>query len=309
VSKARTPGALSRWYVRLGLSVLVLGVWLALVDLSWQDLAAAFGRVHALSFAAALLAIFANLVAGALRWQCLLPAFGAERPPFGPTLHAYLTAFFFNTFLPANLAGDLLRAGAAARQFHTPSVPFFLVGIERVLGLAGVFLLAGATALASGVLAPALALAALAAGMALSVLALFTSGWVRALSRWLPARWARLRALGELLPVESPTWFCAAVLLSVVTQATFSLGAFVLVLTVAPQADAFGVLPVLPLALLAIYLPTFAGFGSREAAFAFALARYGVSESEATAASLAFGVANLLGAALGGVAYGWRRVG
>jgi uncharacterized membrane protein YbhN (UPF0104 family) len=300
---------LSRWYVRLALSVFVLGAWVALVDLSWQSLAAALGRVSALSFALVLLALLANLAAGALRWQCLLPAFGAERPAFGPTLHAYLTAFFFNTFLPANLAGDVMRAGAAASQFQTPSVPFFLVGIERVLGLAGVFLFAGATALASGVMTPLLALAALATGIALSVLASFASGWVRGASRLLPARWARLRALGELLPVRSPAWFVGAVALSIATQATFSLGAFILVLAVAPHVDALGVLSVLPLALLAIYLPTFAGFGSREAAFAFALARYGVSGSEATAASLAFGVANLIGAAFGGIAYGWRRLG
>ena len=99
-----------------------------------------------------------------------------------------------------------------------------------------------------------------------------------------------------------------ALALSVLTQASFSAGACVLVLEASGVPDVWQALAVVPLALLSIYLPTFAGFGTREAAFAFALAPAGVSEVQATAASLAFGAAHLCVALVGGVLHGLRRV-
>jgi hypothetical protein len=299
-------GLLKRWYVRLCLAALVLGAWLWSVELPVGSVLEHVRGVSVTSFTLAMLLVALNLIVGAARWQVLVRSFGDGAPAFLPTVHAYFVGFFFNTFLPASVAGDLLRAGAAARQFSTPSAPFVLVLVERFLGLAGLFLLAGGVALAAGVL-PATAVAAiLSAGVGLAAVALTLPVWARKGGGWLPAKWA---GLFESLPrLRSRAGFATALLLSLATQALFSLGAFVLLVRVAPRVDAWGALSVVPLALLAIYLPTFAGFGTREAAFVLLLARYGASELEATAASLAFGFAHVAVALLGGVAHAIRKL-
>jgi uncharacterized membrane protein YbhN (UPF0104 family) len=297
---------LNRWYVRLSLAALVLGVWFACVELSLGAVLSAVRDVSVPSFGLAMLSIALNLIVGAVRWQLLVQSFGDGSPPLLPTVHAYFVGFFFNTFLPASVAGDLMRAGAAASRFAIPSTPFVLVIVERLLGLAGLFLLAGSIALGARVLPAFYVAVILGAGVALSVVALTLPAWARRGGRWLPAKWA---GLFEALPsLRSPIGFVGALLLSVVTQALFSLGAFVLLLRVAPNVDVWGALSVMPLAMLAIYLPTFAGFGTREAAFVFLLGRYGVAEPQATAASLSFGLAHLAVAVAGGIAHALRRL-
>jgi glycosyltransferase 2 family protein len=299
-------GLASRWYVRLVLAALVLSVWLFCVDLSPPSVVQAVRAVSVPSFGLAMLSIALNLVVGSVRWQVLVRSFGDGAPPLLPTVHAYFVGFFFNTFLPASVAGDLLRAGAAARQFETPSVPFVLAVVERFLGLAGLFLLAGGVALVARVMPGSVTMSILGSGGALAAIALTLPAWARHGGRWLPAKWAGL--LESLPRLRSPLGFSLALLLSIGTQALFSFGAFVLLLRVAPRVDAWGALSVLPLAMLAIYLPTFAGFGTREAAFVFLLGRYGVTESEATAASLTFGLAHLAVALCGGLAHALRRL-
>jgi hypothetical protein len=296
----------NRWYVRLALAALVLGVWSWLVELSPSSVIGAVRAVSVASFGVAMLLIALNLVVGAVRWQALVRAFADGAPPFWPTVHAYFVGFFFNTFLPASVAGDLLRASAAAHRFETPSVPFVLVLVERFLGLSGLFLLAGGIALGARVLPLPVAMLVLGAGVALAGVALTLPAWARRGGRWLPAKWAGLL---EALPrLRSPAAFAGALALSIGTQALFSLGAFVLLLRVAPRIDAWGALSVVPLAMLAIYFPTVAGFGTREAAFVFLLARHGASEAEATAASIVFGLAHLAVALSGGVAHALRRL-
>jgi glycosyltransferase 2 family protein len=295
-----------RWYVRLCLAALVFGVWLWLVELPLGSVLVTIGEVSVPTFLLGMLLIALNLVIGSVRWQVLVRSFGNGAPPLAPTLHAYFVGFFFNTFLPASVAGDLLRASAAAPSFETPSAPFVLVLVERLLGLAALFLLAGAVALGAGVMPAPITLALVACGAGLVVLALCLPLWARRSGRWLPAKWAGL--LEGLPRLRSPLGFGVALALSLGTQALFSLGAFVLLVRVAPGVDAWGALSVMPLAMLAIYFPTFAGFGTREAAFVLLLARYGASESQATAASLVFGLAHVAVALCGGVAHGLRKL-
>jgi glycosyltransferase 2 family protein len=295
-----------RWYVRLCLAALVFGVWLWLVELPLGSVLATIVRVSVPAFLVAMLLIALNLVVGALRWQVLVRSFGSSAPPLGATVHAYFVGFFFNTFLPASVAGDLLRASAAAPSFDTPSAPFVLVMVERLIGLAALFLLAGVVALGAGVMAPPITAGILVCGAGLGLLALALPVWARRGGRWLPAKWAGL--LEGLPRLRSPLGFGLAFALSLGTQALFSLGAFVLLVRVAPGVDHWGALSVMPLAMLAIYFPTFAGFGTREAAFVLLLARYGAAESEATAASLVFGLAHVAVALLGGVAHARRKL-
>lgn len=297
---------LGRWYVRLVLAALVLAAWSFGAQLSWRELVSALAGLGTASFVLAAAFIALNLVVGALRWQLLVRAFGATAPAFAPTLHAYFVAFFFNTFLPANIAGDLLRAAALRQNFATPSAPFVLIVIERLLGIAGLFLLAGGVALVRAALPTRYALAVLGVGVALALVALATASSARRLSRLLPARLAGL--LAGVPRLCDGVRFAGALALSVLTQASFSAGACVLVLEASGVLDVWRALAVVPLALLSIYLPTFAGFGTREAAFAFALAPAGVSEVQATAASLAFGAAHLCVALVGGVLHALRRV-
>jgi len=57
-----------------------------------------------------------SLVIGTFRWWLLFRAFGAPRPPrFAPLCRYYLVGFFYNTYLPGGVGGDLVRALASRK--------------------------------------------------------------------------------------------------------------------------------------------------------------------------------------------------
>lgn len=297
--------ALSRWYIRPAFTALVLVVWFFVADLSLSGIGSALATLSPSAIVAAPVLIFSNLAVGALRWQILVKSYGAPPPRYWSTLHAYVVAGFFNTFLPANVGGDILRANTAAKYFHNPLTPYLLVVIERLLGLSGLFLLAGVTAAASGGLPPLMSAAVIAVGMLSSAAALLLPLWAGQIAPLLSGR-ARQWLLALPRLSSSPGLFFALGL-SALTQALFAGGAFVLVMDVANPSSPFRVFGSLPLALLSLYLPTFAGFGGREAAFAFVLQPFAVSESDAIAASFAFGLAQLATALVGGIALILRK--
>lgn len=301
--KGRSRGRRLGWLaVRIAVTAGALG-W-TLAQLTPEALLAALGRVHPLAVLAAVALTSANVLVGAVRWRALLAAYGAPNaPPIVRLAHIYFVGLFYNTFLPANVGGDVVRAFVTRRAFGSQAASFLVVGVERVFGLAGLFLLAASVLrvhpvvqLGRGSL-PALAVLGLVSALAATA-APALARRVRAL---LPAR---LRSpIAGLPAVERPTLLLPVLVLSVTTQSVVALAGFALLHAIDPTVTAAQALVLVPVALVAMYLPTIGGLGTREAAFVVLFGRVGVAEADATAASLALFAVQLVVALLGGAAH------
>lgn len=292
-----------RWpwlLVRLAVTGAALGWTLSQVSL--EELLGAIRRLAPGATVVALALSFANLFVGSLRWRTLLAAYGAEqRPSILRLAHLYLVALFYNTFLPANVGGDVVRGYVTRDAFPGSAGAYLIVGIERVFGLAGLFLL-GATVLLVRPLAELPHLPWLAAG---ALLAAAAASLAPVLARRLaPIAPSRLRTVLALTPtVRRPALLLPVLLLSVGTQSVVALTGHALVVSIAPEVTLAQSLVIVPVALIAMYLPTVAGLGTREAAFVLLFGAVGVGEADATAASLALFAVQLAVAATGGVVH------
>ena len=80
----------------------------------------------------AALAIFGfNVLAATWRWHLLL---GAQRVPLRirSLLASYLTANFFNNFLPSNIGGDVVRITDTARAAGSNTLATTVVLVDRL---------------------------------------------------------------------------------------------------------------------------------------------------------------------------------
>ncbi|MBX3191386.1 MAG: flippase-like domain-containing protein [Labilithrix sp.] len=92
-----------------------------------------------------------GVVCGALRWRALLSLAGVNMP-VGRAVQLQMTALFFNVVIPGNVGGDVVKAVYASRE-ATPqnrSAVFLIVFVERLLGLAGLVLVASSVAVLRG---------------------------------------------------------------------------------------------------------------------------------------------------------------
>lgn len=284
--------------VRVGVTCAALGWTLTSVPLS--EMGSAFRRISPWALAAAVAMTFGNLLVGATRWRLLLAAYGASRRPSVLWLaRAYLEGLFFNTFLPGNVGGDLVRAHATRAAFDGAAGAYMIVAIERVFGLAGLL------ALAAGVLVVhpiggVSGLVPLAFVGLLGAAAAATSPLIaKRIAHRLPAR---LRAIAESLPTaRTPALLLGVFALSIGTQSVVAISGHTLVAGVAPSVALVDSLVLVPVAMAAVYFPAaVAGLGVREAAFVSLFASIGVARADATAAALAFGAVQFVVALAGG---------
>ncbi len=295
------PSHRAKWFLRISLTLLALG-WTA-SRLEWHSLRGALSHLPLGGLLAAALSWSITLALAALRWRLLLHAFGAQHPPAFRLLYRLCwEGHFFNTFLPANVAGDLLRASVTASAFERPSGAWLVVLLERASGLAALLGLAWLTArwhtsaeapwglgwlaLSSHVGLAALALLPWFFERLLAPLASRPRGWLGRL----PAPPHPLRHPGALLLAWAISW-----------PAHLLAGAVAWVLLeTAPFTATVGRVP---LALASAYLPTVAGLGAREAAFTLLFEPLGVPTERAVAASLGLFAGQLAAAAMGGLVH------
>ncbi len=296
------PRARALFAVKLAVTAGALAFTLSRLALG--DLVDAVRRLSLPTMLVATLLTLANIGVATVRWRALLSAYGAARvPPFALLARAQLIGHFYNVFVPANVTGDVLRAHAARASFDGPLGSYMVVAMERIFGLAGLFTV-GALALLWKPL-PGVA----RAGELLAAFALVTAVAVcvapivaRALGGRLPGRAGRWAA--NLPPVARPALLGAALALSCVTHTIVALTGHTLVHAIAPHVIVSESLVLVPLAMIASYVPfSVSGLGVREAAFVFLYGKIGVSAADATAASLAFMAAVMLVAGLGGLVH------
>ncbi len=111
--------------------VSILGVWYALHDVSFSELADVAGQIELLPFAAAIVVVTLTFPLRTVRWRYLLRLNG-EALPFLPLWHATAIGFMANNILPAR-AGEVVRIYAAGRLTEVSySASFGSIAIERV---------------------------------------------------------------------------------------------------------------------------------------------------------------------------------
>jgi glycosyltransferase 2 family protein len=230
-----------------------------------------FGRRPLLMLANVGLSALGILV-GALRWSLLL-RLANVRIPLRRAIQLQMTALFFNTAIPGGVGGDLVKSGYAAREAEPGkrAIVFLVVLVERMLGLAGLVIVAGIVILLRGPvlwndpqLRPvALTVAALAgltvAGPLAFVVVLHTSG--ARLERWTsgPSRIAKLasRLVAAARLVSSrPKYLATALGLSMVLHAV-SMGFFTALASAITAQDVpySAIASVFPIGILTVLVP------------------------------------------------------
>ncbi|MFW6051049.1 MAG: lysylphosphatidylglycerol synthase transmembrane domain-containing protein [Myxococcota bacterium] len=288
------------WLVRLGITSAALA-W-AMSQTDFDALGSALARVSGTAAVLSVAIFLVNLLVGAARWRVLLVAYGGKwKPPLLLLWRVYLVALFYNTVLPANVGGDVMRGYVTRRAFPGAAGAYLVVAIERIFGLAGIFLLAAIGLIVHPIPEISNMTVFALAGIVVAGLAAASPMAGRRLAPWLPGR---LRTMAELLPtVRVPALLIVVLALSVGTQTALALTGHVLLSSIDPQISLGTSIILVPVAMAAIYAPTVGGLGAREAAFVLVFGAIGMGETDAVAASFAMFAAQLATALLGGLAH------
>lgn len=289
------------------LSLAAFAYLFSIVDSAALSAAVRGVPLQAWSSAALLCAL--SLSAGAVRWWLLFRAFGAANMPrFTELARHYATGFFYNTYLPGGLSGDVVRGIATQRAFGPASAGgFATVVVERALGLSALLGLVAAATL----LHPRLGLGqyqsrALAVfGLALVLVVGIAS--LGRLARFVPIE--RVRAWLSKVPVPQAYFpLLLGWLLSLVCQIAPTFAGHILLCAIHAPPSLFDSLAIVPIAGAAAFLPfSVSGAGFREAVFVQLYAQVGVPPQASLAAALCLWALQAFLAGLCGVYVLFRR--
>jgi uncharacterized membrane protein YbhN (UPF0104 family) len=284
--------------------------------LDWREVIHEAGAVGPAGIGLAFACVFASVAVGAVRWGVMLRAYGATNlPPLSTMLRHNLVGLWFN-MLPSGVAGDAVRGHRVRQVAGSLATSYTVLFVERVSGLLGLCLIAGASMLSpvsirSDAVSWTLGLGLLGAAGLSAVLLLVP---------FAIARQPSLRALVERAPVLGPMLVkvppprtlrgpLLSVLLSVLTQGALVVCVYFLLRPLSSVAT-FGLCArVVPAIILVTYIPlTPGGLGQREAAFRALFGLAGVPGTMAVAASLLF-FAEIVGVSvLGGLCIAAERL-
>lgn len=289
---------------------LALRVAFAAAALAWTAtraplgaVADAFGRLGAADFGVGLALAMATLPLAGARWWLVLAAFGAPAPPSVATLaRLTLIGSFYNTFLPGNVAGDVLRAHTTERAFQGAAGAWFAVLLDRAVGFAALLTVSG-SALAFG--APVDRAVSVGVLFGSSAAAIGVAAAAAPATRAVLSRVPAAAAVAARIPARArPAPLAAAFGIGLLIHAVIAASGHALVRAVDPQVPVHQSLVAIPLSSIAAYFPaTVAGLGVREAAFAELYGRFGVAREDATAAAFGFLGVWLAVAAIGGATH------
>ncbi|HNW59302.1 MAG TPA: flippase-like domain-containing protein [bacterium] len=135
MSAKKSLSVLLRWLI----SIVLIGYVLYKVDLGklWQTISQADWFYFGLSIALTPLLIFLS----SWKWQVILRAQGIHASGWR-LFWLYMVGYFFNTVLPTNVGGDVVRAWALGKATGENAKSFASVFIERFTGLTALILVA-----------------------------------------------------------------------------------------------------------------------------------------------------------------------
>jgi glycosyltransferase 2 family protein len=240
-----------------------------------------------------------TIVCCAWRWTVVARGLGL-RLSFPAAVAAYYRSVFLNLALPGGVAGDVHRAVSHGRSARDVGLGVRAVAWERTAGqvVQAVLTVAVLLALPSAV-RPSLplVLGCLAAGALVIVLA-SRSRPGHGSSRWARARRALAGDLRDALLARRawPVIVLASIVVVLGHATTFVIAAR----TAGTTAPLSQLVPLALLTMLAMVLPSIAGWGPREGAAAWAFAAAGLGAAQGVATAVVYGVmvfvANLPGA-------------
>ena len=267
----------------LAVAVLAVVIW----RLGTGPFVAGLEGIDARALLAAAAIFLVATICAAWRWTIVSRGLGAPLS-LPAAVAAYYRAVFLNLLLPAGVAGDVHRGVSHGRQVDDVSRGLRAVvwergagqGVQVVLTIA--VLLAFPSPVRSAMPFVAVAVVAVAVGMALVCR-------MRGRGFW----WTRVRNTvvsdihnGVLRRSALPAVVLTSVGVTLGHAATFVVAAR----TVGVDAPLSRLLPLAMLALLAMVLPSIAGWGPREGATAWVFAAAGLGAERGAATAVAYGV-------------------
>jgi uncharacterized protein (TIRG00374 family) len=233
-----------------------------------------------------------------VRWRLLLQALG-HHAPVKLLGSSYLVALFFNNFLPSNIGGDVIRVRDTKPTAGSHTAALAVVVIDRILGLAALYVLA----VAAFLLGPPEVQRLVGARPALVALGIAFAGlsWVffrpglgrrlMAASRldslpWVRQRFETVQAAVNVYRARRGA-VVAAVALSLVLQSLVVLFHYNVARALRIPLSLAAVFLVVPLCTLVQTVPvSFNGWGVRESVFILYFGQLGLDRD----AALAFGI-------------------
>jgi uncharacterized membrane protein YbhN (UPF0104 family) len=247
---------------------------------------------------------FLTTICAAWRWTIVSRGLGI-RLSLPAAVAAYYRAVFLNLLLPAGVAGDIHRGVTHGREVDDVSRGLRAVWWERAAGQVVQVVLAIALLLVlPSPVRSSMPFVAVAAVTVLAALVLV--GRLRGKGSW----WTRVRDTvasdvrnGVLSRKALPAVLFASVLVFVGHAATFLVAAR----AAGVDASLSRLVPLAVLALLAVVLPSIAGWGPREGATAWVFAAAGLGADRGAATAVAYGVLVLAASLPGAIvlAVGW----
>ena len=250
-------------------------------------------------------AIAAQVIAG-LRWSSLARPVGFLFPP-SVFVWRFFEGMFFSLCLPSSIGGDVIKAYRLADSTPRRLLAGCTVLADRLTGLAGLGVLAGAAVLSVEWSLDRWGTLAVGGGLFAVALSVFwlSVGSLDRLLAMIPAPHPARAFIGQLLPYQvRPQLLSAAVAWSLVIQLGNAVGVSLI-------ARGLGVvLPlsvwcvVVPLVMLAMVVPiSINGVGVREGGMAMLLAPQGVPREQAVAIALLWFLATIISGLIGGLLF------
>jgi len=289
--RARVAESLRNPWVRIGGSLLILGLLLAFLPL--HKIAAALRRIPLGLWLWILTGFLATHVIGVVKWRLTLHLSNA-RLTFAQALRCYFAGLFGVVFLPSVVGGDVVRMGLAFRIERNRAGVLLGSLVDRLLDTVSLAVVAGIGVL---LLPGALDSRHRRAFVALAVVFTLAFAGLFVLLRAIPWRRIPFKIRRILVRVRlawrsmasRPQYVLVSLLLGIIIQT-------ILVVLSASIAAACGLhvpfrvwLLVWPLAKLLALVPlTLGGLGIREAGLVALLAPFGASATLAVATGLAW---------------------
>jgi uncharacterized protein (TIRG00374 family) len=300
--------------LKIAVSLVLLVVVFAFTG--WREVAGRLAGAQASWLALALGVYVAGVFVRALRWQVLLRGLGARSVSTLRLVALYFVSFFFNSFLPTGIGGDVVRVAEVARAAGAAAAAGSVLA-DRVVGLVATCVLALLALPLAGAVAPAtlwplgLVALAIAAGVpaGFAFLAQREAGGLAALGRALPflrrvTEHPKLRETAAALAAYRARDLALALGVSLVFAATNAACYACIGLALGVDLPAAYYAVASPIITLVLLLPiSFNGLGTRDGAYQLLFVPAGASPDAALAMSLAYHALNLLTAVAGGAVY------
>jgi glycosyltransferase 2 family protein len=295
------------------LKIIVSGVLLVVVftRVGWTDIVSTLARVN-LGWLGLSLAIYvAGVFVRAVRWRFLLPRLNAPAIRIRRLAELYFVSFFFNSFLPTGIGGDVVRIAEVAPAVGLPAAASSVIA-DRAMGLAATSLLAlFALPFVGGRLSLPLALitgaSAIGVPVAFWLLTRYRSGELSEAS-YLPSfvhpLVRQVSEIAKALAAYTHSELGRALAVSLVFAMTNVLNYACIGAALQIDLSLVYYMLVSPVITLVLLIPiSINGLGTRDLTYQALFVPVGVAPQDALAMSLAYHALNLITAVIGGAVY------